>query len=56
MFTAPVGNEETLHRGVVDTCQTIRNNMERILRYMMRHVEVCIESHGGHTINVHFQI
>jgi hypothetical protein len=44
---APVDNEVAL----VDACQTIRNypgSFERMQRTMMRRVEACIESHGGH--------
>jgi hypothetical protein len=52
VYAAPVDNEETLHRRIVDACQTIRNCthiFERMLRSMTRRVEVwCIESHGGH--------
>jgi hypothetical protein len=36
---------------VVDACQTIRNYpgiFERMRRSMMRRVDACIESHGGH--------
>jgi hypothetical protein len=50
MYAAPVDNEETLHR-IVDACQTIRNCpgiSERTRRSVMRRVEACIETHGGH--------
>jgi hypothetical protein len=49
VYAAPVDNEET-HR-TVDACQTIRNCpgiFEWMWRTMMRRVEACIESHGGH--------
>jgi hypothetical protein len=51
VYAAPVDNEEALQRRVVDTCQTIRNypdNFERMRRSMMRRVEECFDSHGGH--------
>jgi hypothetical protein len=50
-YAAPVDNEEALHHRIVDACQTIRNYpaiFERMLRSMMRCVEACIESRGGH--------
>jgi hypothetical protein len=48
---ASVDNEEALHHRLVGVCQTIGNCpgiFARIRRSMMRRVEVCIESHGGH--------
>jgi hypothetical protein len=51
VYAAPVDNEEALHDRIKDACQTIRNYpgiFERIPRSMMRRVEACIESHGGH--------
>jgi hypothetical protein len=39
------------HNRIVDTCETIRNCpgiFERMRRSIMRRVEACIESHGGH--------
>jgi hypothetical protein len=48
---APVDNEETIHHRNVEACQTIRNYpgiFGRMRRSMMRRVEACIESHGGH--------
>jgi hypothetical protein len=51
VYAAPVDNEEALHRRIVDACQTIPNCpsiFERMRRSMMRRVEACIESHGGH--------
>jgi hypothetical protein len=50
-YAAPVVNEETLHHRIVDACQTICNYpgiFVRMRRSVMRHVEACIESHGGH--------
>jgi hypothetical protein len=50
VYAAPVGNEETLHRCIVDACQTILNSpsiVERMLRSVVRRVEASIESHGG---------
>jgi hypothetical protein len=51
VYAAPVDTEEALHHRTVDACQTIRNHpgiFERIRRFMMRRVEACTESHGGH--------
>jgi hypothetical protein len=48
---APVDNEEALHHCIVDACQTIRNCpaiFGRMRRSVMRRVETCVESHGGH--------
>jgi hypothetical protein len=50
VYAAPVDNEDTLHHHIVDACQTISNYsgiFERMQQHMMRHFEVCIESHGG---------
>jgi hypothetical protein len=50
-YAAPVDNEEALHRRIVDACQTIHNCpgiFAQIRRSMMRRVEACTESHGGH--------
>jgi hypothetical protein len=47
---APVDNEELLHR-IVEACQTISRYpgiFARMRRSMMRRVEACMESHGGH--------
>jgi hypothetical protein len=51
VYAAPVDNEHSPHRRNVDACQTIRNYpgiFERRRQSMMRHVEACIESNGGH--------
>jgi hypothetical protein len=51
VYAAPVENKEALHHRIVDGCQTIRNYpgiFEQIKRSMMRRVEACVESHGGH--------
>jgi hypothetical protein len=50
VYAAPVDNEEALHHRIVDACYTIRNypSIERMRRSVMRRVEACIESHGGH--------
>jgi hypothetical protein len=51
VYAAPVDNEVALHHRIVDACQTIRNYpaiFERMRRPMMRRVEACTESHGGH--------
>jgi hypothetical protein len=48
---APVDNKEAFHYRIVDTCRTIRSYadiFERMRRPMMRRVEACTESHGGH--------
>jgi hypothetical protein len=50
VYATPADNEEALHC-IVDACQTIRNYpgiFERMRRSMIRIVEACIESHGGH--------
>jgi hypothetical protein len=55
VYAAPVDNEEALHHLSVDACQTIRNCpaiFVRMWRSMMRRVEACTESHGGHLIRV----
>jgi hypothetical protein len=51
VYAAPVDNEDVLHHRIVDACQIIRNCpgiSELMRRSMMRRVEACIESHGGH--------
>jgi hypothetical protein len=51
VHAAPVDSELALHHRVVDDCQTIRNYpgiSERTGLCMVRRVEECIESHGGH--------
>jgi hypothetical protein len=51
VYADPVDNEEALHHRIVDVCQTICNYpgiFEQMRRSMMRRVEACIESHGGH--------
>jgi hypothetical protein len=51
VYAAPVDNEGALHHHIVDACQTIHNYpviFEWMQQSMMRHVESCIESHGGH--------
>jgi hypothetical protein len=51
VYAAPVDNDEAHH--IVDACQTVRNYpciFDRLRRSMMRRVEACIESHGGHFI------
>jgi hypothetical protein len=51
VYAAPVDNEEALHHRIVDACQTIHKYpsiFEPMLQSMMRCVEACIESHGGH--------
>jgi hypothetical protein len=52
VYAVPVDNGDALHHLIVDTCQIIPNYpgiFERMRRSMMRRVEVCIESHGGHS-------
>jgi hypothetical protein len=61
VYAAPVDNQEALHHLIVDVCQTIRNYpgiFERMRPSMMRCVEACIESRGGHFehISVLFQL
>jgi hypothetical protein len=50
VYAALVDNEEALHHRIVGACQIISNyhRFEWMLRSMMRRVEVCIESRGGH--------
>jgi hypothetical protein len=51
VYATPVDNEEALHHRIVDACQTIRNFpgiFQRMRLSMMRRVEACIESRGGH--------
>jgi hypothetical protein len=40
VYAAPVDNEETLHRRIVDASEASS---------MTRGVEACAESHGGHS-------
>jgi hypothetical protein len=50
-YAAPVDNEETLCHRIAHACETICNNpsfFEHMWRPMMRLVEACIQSHGGH--------
>jgi hypothetical protein len=51
VYAAPVDNEEALYHRIVDACQTMRNFpgiFEQMRRSMMRRVEACVESRGGH--------
>jgi hypothetical protein len=51
VYAPPLDNEDALYYCSVDACQIIRNYpgiFERISRSMMRRVEACIESRGGH--------
>jgi hypothetical protein len=51
VYTAPVDNKEALHHHLVDACQTVCNYpgiFEWLQWSMMRCVEACVESHGGH--------
>jgi hypothetical protein len=51
VYASPVDNEEALHHRIADACETIRNCpgiCEQMLRSMVRRVEACIESRGGH--------
>jgi hypothetical protein len=50
VYAAPVDNEEALHHCIVSAYHTICNYcgmFEWMQQSMMRHVEACIESHGG---------
>jgi hypothetical protein len=52
VYAAPVDNEETHHRRIVDACQTIPNYRGVFLwmrRTLMRRVEARIEYNGGHS-------
>jgi hypothetical protein len=51
VYVAPVYNEQALQHRNVDACHTICNypdTFELMLRSIMRAVEACIGSHGGH--------
>jgi hypothetical protein len=51
VYAAPVDNEGALHHRIVDAFQTIRNYpgiFARMGQSVMRRVEACIESSGGH--------
>jgi hypothetical protein len=51
VYAVPVDNEEALHHRNGDACQTLHNYpaiLERMRRSVMRRVEACTESHGGH--------
>jgi hypothetical protein len=55
LFSALVDNEEALLHHIVDAFRIIRNSasiFERTRLSMMRRVEACIESHGGHFENL----
>jgi hypothetical protein len=45
VYAAPVDNGETLHRQTIRNCPGI---FARMWRPVMRRVEACTESHGGH--------
>jgi hypothetical protein len=51
VYAAPIDNEEALHNGIVDACQTICSYpgiFERMRRSTISRVESCNKSHGGH--------
>jgi hypothetical protein len=51
VYAAPVDNGEALNHRIVDAGQTIRNCpgiFAGMRRSIMRRVEACIGSHGGH--------
>jgi hypothetical protein len=51
VYAAPVAREEASHHRIVDASHTIRNYsaiFAQMPQFMMRRVEACIESHGGH--------
>jgi hypothetical protein len=55
VYVAPVDNEEALHHCIVDASQTIRNYLcifEQMQRSMMRRVEACTRSRGGHSEHI----
>jgi hypothetical protein len=63
VYAAPVDNEEAFHRRITVAYHIIRNYpgiFERMRRFVMRRVETCIESYGGHfehfMLNVPFQL
>jgi hypothetical protein len=51
VYAASVDNKVAVHRRTVDACQTIRNcpGIFELMRWsMLRRVDECVESHGGH--------
>jgi hypothetical protein len=59
VYAAPVDNEEALHHGTVDACQTIRNCpgiFERMRRSVSRRALNLMEDISALIINIRFQI
>jgi hypothetical protein len=57
MYEAAIYNEGVLHHRILDACQTIRNHpgiFKRMRRSMMRGIEACIQSYGGHFVHLLF--
>jgi hypothetical protein len=46
-YAAPSNSEEALHRRIVDD-HSYPGISEQVRRSIIRRVEACIESHGGH--------
>jgi hypothetical protein len=51
VYATPVDNEEALHHRIADACQTIcicPSIFEEMRQPMIRRVEACMKSYGGH--------
>jgi hypothetical protein len=59
MYAAPLDNKETLQHRIMAVHQTIRNYpgiSEKMRPSMMRRVEACTISHGGHFHFIYFKL
>jgi hypothetical protein len=52
VYAAPVDNEEALHHRMPVRLRNYPGIFERMRRSMMRRVEACAESHGGHFVHL----
>ena len=51
VYEADIPDKETLHRRVMEACETIRHNpgvFERVRQSMIRRVHAFLEARGGH--------
>lgn len=51
VYGADIPDQETLHRRVMEACETIRHHpgvFERVRQSMIRRVHACLEARGGH--------
>jgi hypothetical protein len=51
VYSVRIDNEDTLYQRISDACQTIRNlpgNLDRVRQSMIRRVNACNDSGGGH--------